>query len=81
MTTDASTTAIGGVVAQLDDDNKEQSISFCSRALKGAETQYSTIELEALAIKFTLQRHKYILLGQPITVRTDHLPLKYLYEH
>ena len=38
------------------------------------------MDREALAIKFTLDRHKYILLGQYLTVRTDHMPLKYLFK-
>ena len=66
VTCDASSTALGGVVSQLDNNNRERPISYCSRALKGAERNYPTIEREALAIKFTLERNRYLLLGQPI---------------
>ena len=80
VTCDASSTAIGGVVSQMDNNNRERPISFCSRVLKGAEKNYCTLDREALAIKFVLERHKYILLGQPIIVRSDHMPLKYLFK-
>ena len=49
--------------------------------MKGAETNYSAIEREALAIKFTLERHRYILIGHPIVIQSDHQPLKYLFKH
>ena len=81
VTCDASSTALGGVISQLDDEQKERPVSFCSRALKGAETRYSAIEREALAIKFTLERHRYILIGHPIVIQNDHQLLKYLFKH
>ena len=80
VTCDASNTAIGGVVSQMDDEGKERPISFCSRALKGAEINYSALDREALAIKFTLERHRYFLLGFPIRILSDHQPLKYLFK-
>ena len=80
VTCDASNTAIGGVVSQFDDNNKERPVSFCSRALKGAELNYSALDREALAIKFTLERHRYFLLGHPLQIQSDHQPLKYQFK-
>ena len=79
VTCDASAVAIGGVVSQLDDDGTERPISFCSRALKGAEVRYSSLDREALAIKYVLERHRYFLLGHDIKIKSDHQPLKYLF--
>lgn len=75
---DASKRAIGGVIAQLDGNNKERPISFASRALTKTESRYSTIEREALAIKWVISKHRYMLLGYPIYVKTDHQPLTYM---
>ena len=79
VTCDASSVAIGGVVSQLDDRGDERPISFCSRALKGAELNYSTTDREALAIKFVLERHRYFLLGYKVKIKSDHQPLRYLF--
>ena len=80
VTCDASNTAIGGVVSQFDGNNKERSISFCSHALKGAELNYSALDCEALAIKFTLERHRYFLQGHPLQIISDHQTLRYLFK-
>ena len=76
---DASNTIIGAV-SQMDDDNKERPISFCSRALKIAELDYSALDHTALVIKFMLERHRYFLLGYPIQIKSDHQHLKYLFK-
>ena len=79
VTTDASNVAIGGVISQLDDEGRERPISFASRALKGAELNYSTLEKEALGILWVVERHRYILLGYPIHIKSDHRPLRDLF--
>ena len=81
VTCNASSVALVRVISQLDDEQKERPVSFCSRALKGAETRYSAIERETLARKFTLERHRYFLIGRPIVIQSDHQPLKYLFKH
>ena len=43
-TCDASNIALGGVVSQLDDQQRERPVSFCSKALKGAEWNYSALD-------------------------------------
>ena len=77
VTCDASKRAIAGVISQLD-GKKDRPISFASRALTKTEAKYSTIEREALAIKWVLTKHRYMLLGYPIYVKTDHQPLTYM---
>ena len=79
VTCDASGTALGGVVSQLDDQGRERPITFCSRALKGTEKNYSALDREALAIRFVLSRNRYFLLGYPIKIMSDHQPLKYIF--
>ena len=79
VTCDASGTALGGVVSQLDDQGRERPITFCSRALKGTEKNYSAPDREALAIRFVLSRNRYFLLGYPIKIMSDHQLLKYIF--
>ena len=79
VTCDASGTALGGVVSQLDDQGRERPVTFCSRALKGAEKNYSALDREALAIHFIVSRNRYFLLGYPIKIMSDHQPLKYIF--
>ena len=79
VTCDASDTALRGIVSQLDDQQRERLVRSCSSALKGAEQNYSTLDREALAIKFTLDRNRFLLLGHEITMQSDHQPLKYLF--
>ena len=52
-------------------------VTFCgSRFLTGAETQYSPVEGEALAIDWALDKTSHFVQGCPdLTVATDHKPL------
>ena len=77
LTSDASTHGLGGVLSQLV-DGIEKPIIFLSRALRPAETRYSAYELELLSIVYCLTKTRTYTLGQQITVRSDHRPLKWL---
>jgi hypothetical protein len=47
-----------------------------SRSLSPAEKSYAVVDLEALAIKYPVEKCRYYLLGmQKFTVRIDHRPL------
>ena len=70
--TDASHTQLGAVISQ---DNKP--IAFYSRKPNPAQTRYTTTERELLSIVETLKEFRNILLGQEITVYTDHQNLTY----
>ena len=65
--TDASHLQLGAVISQ---DGKP--IAFYSRKLTDAQTRYTTTERELLAIVETLKEYRNILLGQKVTVWTDH---------
>lgn len=78
LTCDASARGIGGVLTQLSGSGpgaRERPVVYVSRALTGAETHYSQIEREALAIVFSLERLHQYLYGRRFTLRTDHKPL------
>ena len=62
ITTDASSTAVGGVLSQLDENGRERPVYYASRSLNQAGKNYSTYEREELAIVFELKRLRYYLL-------------------
>lgn len=82
LTTDASNTAVAGVLSHKYEDGSNRPIAYVSRALNNAEKNYSTIEKEALAIVYSVTKLKQYLLGTHFTLLTDHRPLLALFgEH
>ncbi|TKR95952.1 hypothetical protein L596_010042 [Steinernema carpocapsae] len=72
--TDASEDGLGGVLCQPDENGCLRPIQFVSRRCSEAERKYPPIDLEALAIKYTVTAvQQYICLKT--TVLTDHQPL------
>ena len=77
--TDASTVGLGARLFQFNEDNnKEETIAYASRALKPVETKYTTVELEALSVIWSLNKWHVILYGRRILVRTDNIALTFL---
>ena len=60
--TDACNTGIGAYLFQVDESGKELPIGFMSRALKGAELNWSTFEQEGYAIHEALKKFEYLLI-------------------
>ena len=72
---DASSTAVGDVLGQLQ-HNKEAVISYWSRQLTKAERKYSAIKREALAAVSTIKEFLYpYVYGFSFKLITDHNPL------
>ncbi|XP_039550285.1 wiskott-Aldrich syndrome protein-like [Pimephales promelas] len=76
--TDASDRGLGAVLAQ-EMEGEERPVLYISRKLSKRETMYSTIEKEALAIKWAVLTLRYYLLGREFTLCTDHAPLQWLH--
>ncbi|KAL4122483.1 hypothetical protein QTP88_014805 [Uroleucon formosanum] len=77
--TDASKIGIAGTLLQKSDEDKQlHPVSFVSRRLNTTEEKYSAIELELLAIVFTLETFRTYIYGVEIEIWTDHAPLRYL---
>jgi len=66
---------------QSDNNNPKslRPIAFYSKTLSGAQKRYSTTKKEFLAIYMSLLEFKFLILGYPITVLTDHKPLTPLF--
>ena len=55
---------------------KDQLIAFASKSLTDAETRYTNIERELLAIVFSCQYFSTYLLGRSFVAESDHKPLE-----
>ena len=74
---DASDFAVGAVLGQ----RKEKvfyAIYYANRTLNDAQLNYATTEKELLAVVFTFDKFRPYLIGNKVTVFTDHSSIKYL---
>ena len=75
---DASSIALGEVLAELGARDIDHPISFSSRDLSTYERNYTTTEREGLAMVYALQKFRHYLLGGHFKMFTNHFALKYL---
>src|ERR1700730_13170266 len=76
---DASTFALGAVLAQRDDDGKLHAVYYLSKALIAAEWNYTIADKEFLAIIEALKRVWHLVKDSPhkLVIHTDHDNLRY----
>jgi len=72
--TDASKKGLGAVLQD------GQPVMYCSRSLTPAESNYSNIERELLAVVFALDRLNHYVYGYTVTVESDHKPLQSIWQ-
>ena len=80
LITDASDHTVGCCLVQRDDNGYEKPIAFASRKLSDTQRRWATIEREAYAIIWALQKYRPWICMSTIQVYTDHNPLTYLTE-
>ena len=78
LDTDASDVAIGAVLNQTQ-NGQLKVIAYASRSLNKAERKYCVTRKEFLAIVNFTQHFRHYLLGREFKVRSDHQPLKWLF--
>jgi hypothetical protein len=78
LATDASSYAIGAVLSQKQ-QSQDLPIAYASRTLNRAESNYSTIERELLAIVWAVKHFRPYLYGRKFRIITDHRPLIWLF--
>jgi len=77
--TDACDYAIGAILVQDDQDGVEKVIEYVSHQLSGPQLRWATIEKEAYAVIYALNKLKAYLWGAEFTIYTDHKPLTSLF--
>ena len=76
--TDASLTAMGAVLAQVQ-DGKRRAICYASKAFLKSQTNYSATKRELLAIVTFTRQFKHYLLGRKFKIVADHRALQWLH--
>ncbi|XP_041452935.1 uncharacterized protein LOC121406002 isoform X3 [Lytechinus variegatus] len=80
LRTDASNIGIGAVLLQENEETKEKfPVSYSSKKLLPREKSYATVEKEALAIVWGIQKYEPYLYGREFVLQTDHQALTYLH--
>ena len=74
---DASDFAVGAVLGQRK-DKVLTVVSYASRTLDDAQSNYTTTEKELLAIVYAFDKFRSYLVGNQCTVYTDHAAIRYL---
>nr|GEZ63816.1 reverse transcriptase domain-containing protein [Tanacetum cinerariifolium] len=75
---DASDFAIGAVVGKQHEKHFKP-IHYDSKTMNDAETNYTTIEKEMLAVVYAFEKFRSYLIMNKSIVHTDHSALKYLF--
>nr|GEU67150.1 reverse transcriptase domain-containing protein [Tanacetum cinerariifolium] len=73
---DASDFAIGAVLGQRHEKHFKP-IHFASKTMNDAETNYTTMEKEMLAVVYAFEKFRSYLIMNKSIVHTDHFALKY----
>ena len=77
LQTDASDSGLGAVLLQ-EHDGVNMPVMYISRQLNAAETRYSTIERECLALFWATKRLHVYLYGTEFILEIDHQPLAFV---
>jgi hypothetical protein len=75
--TDASNTALGAVLSQVQ-DGKERPIAYLSKSLTQSERNYCVTRRELLAVVFALRKFHCYIFGQQIQIRTDNAAVSWM---
>ena len=80
LRTDASENGVGAVLCQPSQHDSRIlcPVFYASKKFRDAQTRYSTVEKEAYAIFWAVQKFERYLYGRCFTIETDHQPLLYL---
>ena len=75
--TDTSDTAVGAVLQQQINDEWKP-IAFFSEIVKPAETRYSIVDHELLAVYLAIKHFQHFVEGHQFPAITDHKPLRFV---
>lgn len=72
LQTDGSKEGVGAVLSQLDQNGQEHVVAYASKVLEKHQRNYSTTDLEALAVVWAIKYFQHYLYGRRFEVVTDH---------
>src|SRR6266540_729090 len=78
LCTDALLKGLGAVLEQKDENRNLRPVAYASRSLTPTEKNYHTIDLECLAIIWSIKHFYKYLINKPFKIFTDHSALKSL---
>lgn len=78
---DASPSALGAMLVQVDGDGEHRIISYASKSLTDTERRYCHTEKEALALVWSVEKFYIYLYGKEFELLTDCKALVYLFTH
>lgn len=78
LTTDASNKALGAILSQ-GEIGKDLPICYAPRTLNKSVNNYSTTELECLAIVYGVKQFRPYLYGRKFIILSDYHPLTWLF--
>ena len=70
--------SLGALLAQHNEDGKENALYYLSRTLVGAEKNYTPIEKVCLALVFAVQKLRHYILSHRVILISKVDPLRYL---
>ena len=70
--------SLGALLAQQNDEGKENSLYYLSRTLNGIELNYSPIEKICLALMFAVKKLRHYLQAHSVHPISQADPIKYL---
>ena len=76
--TDASAISVGCCLGQWDEDGRECPVAYASQKLTDTQQRWPTVEREAYAVIWALQKYRDVIFGAEVTVFVDHNPLTFL---
>ena len=69
---DASSSELGAVLLQRQEDGQDRPVAFASRSMPVTEQHYSQVEKEALAVTWACEKFSDYVIGLMFKVQTDH---------
>ena len=75
---DASDYAVAAAVTQLDENGRAKPVAFASVKLSPTQSKWATVEKEAYAAIWALQKFQRWIFWCPVTLMSDHNPLTFL---
>ena len=79
LVTDACNESIGGILLQVNNNNKEKPVVYIRRSLTENGKKHSATELDALSLVWCIEKLHLYLYQIEFDVKVDHKPLQLIF--